>query len=160
MKRSMLVMSLAAALSLPLTVLAQPASAGSSCTGSTAVGHGIAANLCLSISYTNGIGVVSLSGTSVSFNSNPLVLTCKLVSTIYDYDTGQPTSNDGTSNEGQCIANADEHKSWTPNATFMAETEPCTHGHRYYAVMDIVATDINRSSWTTAGQRTPNFVTC
>jgi hypothetical protein len=160
-KRFMLVASLVATLSVPLTLLAPSANAASSCTGKTYVGHGIYNNLCINlVANGDGTGAMGLTGTSFSFPSNPLLLKCQVVSTIYDYNTGQPSSSDGTANVAQCTINADDHAaSWTPNAALMA-LKTCTSGHSYYAVEDLVATDSNRNTWTTTGLRTPNFVTC
>src|SRR4051812_34481152 len=116
----MLAASLVAVISVPLTLAAQSANAGTSCTGKTAVGHGISASLCLNIAYSDSIGAVGLSGTTIWFTSNPLLIKCQVESTIYDYDTGNPASNNGATNLAQCTANADEHNTWTPNAALMA----------------------------------------
>ena len=161
MKRLSLVVSLVGALSLPMTLVAQPASAASSCTGKTSVGHGIYSSLCINlVASGGGAGAVGLTGTTFWFTSNPTLLKCQVVSTIYDYNTGNPVSSDGTANIGQCTVNADEHNTWAPNAALMAFTTCAGSGHQYYAVMDLVGTDINRVTFTTAGLRTPNFVTC
>jgi hypothetical protein len=117
-----------ASIGVSVGVFAAPAHAATTdCEAKQSVTHGIYIKPCLSTAN----GVVTEKGTTVYFVSNPLVRDCALATRIIDYNTGEDFIYAGGANEAQCTANADQHKTWTPNVLVMGSAT-CTPGHIYY----------------------------